>query len=149
MLHKTSLLIEWNMGHVRGNGIPDIVVQCYAHIKDSFNGTEPLHQLVVICAIICAGLLPCIYTPPMGPTPKEKSDFEDKIHSLDWASRTKKGAAKDPQPFITMVIGFILALFDDTNPIWEKHSKFAAQDFESWLGKHCEPSPFALSLPFH
>src|SRR5207245_698961 len=44
VLHKVVLPTEWNLDHVIAKDPTPLVVKCYTHIRNTFDGSNPLHQ---------------------------------------------------------------------------------------------------------
>ncbi|KAI6029181.1 hypothetical protein BKA83DRAFT_4122809 [Pisolithus microcarpus] len=48
-------LMEWEMSNIKGGGMPEYIVDAYCYIQNMYDGMKPLHQLAMICAVICQG----------------------------------------------------------------------------------------------
>ncbi|KAI5999180.1 hypothetical protein EDD15DRAFT_2193863 [Pisolithus albus] len=111
VLHKVRLLAEWEISNIDGRGMLEYIVDAYQYVQNMYNGTKPLHQLAIICAVICAGLLPSIFCLKIGDYPSNKASYGEFIRNLEWVEWDWK-AARHAGWFITMVSGFIICLFE-------------------------------------
>lgn len=138
VLHKANLPSEWDIRHCSGSGrnVPDFIKNVYSDVRNSFNGSKPLHQLALICAIVCAGLIPNIFSPPLEGYPNNPSGYDMYVRNLDWVVRPKRKGVSVRAPFITMVTTFILALMEDNSILQNE------EDLHVWTKKHS-------GLPFH
>ncbi|KAI6010564.1 hypothetical protein EDC04DRAFT_2610141 [Pisolithus marmoratus] len=95
---------------------------------------KPLHQLATLCAVVCMGLIPSIFPPEKISYPSRKVQYEAYIHDLDWATRKNRKGTTAAGPFITMVIGFIISLYEPDSPI--SHHIQDGSDLKPWWAKH-------------
>lgn len=134
VLHKVSLPVEWDINHATCDGGPAYITEAYQYVQRIYNASEPLHQLAMICAIICAGLLPRIFSPPFQGRPESVNKFPRYIAGLKWVIKKNHKGVSQPNPFITMVSTFIICHFDTKSPI---HSQ---SNLRAWFKKHSESS---------
>jgi len=132
VLHKVNPPSEWDIQHCSGSGrkVPEYIKNVYSDVKKSFNGTKPLHQLALICGIVCAGLIPDIFSPPLERYPSDPSGYDTYVRGLDWVRRPKWKGVSIRAPFITMVTTFILAHMED-NVVLQNE-----EDLHIWTKKH-------------
>ncbi|KAI6011861.1 hypothetical protein BKA83DRAFT_4131307 [Pisolithus microcarpus] len=110
VLHKVNLPMEWEIGNIEGGGMLEYIVDTYHYVQNTYNRMKALHQLVMICAVICAGLLPMIFCPKIADYPSNKASYGEFMRNLEWVEWDQKGA-QHAGWFITMVSGFIICLF--------------------------------------
>ncbi|KAI5995892.1 hypothetical protein EDD15DRAFT_2195367 [Pisolithus albus] len=134
VLHKIKLPIEWDVAHVSRDRVPSYIVDAYHFVANKYDGTKPLHQLATFSAIVCAGLLPSIFPPDLTNHPSLSTQFETYIRDLDWVKRERRKGTTHTGPFITMVIGFIISLYDSESPIMQ--AVRARSDLKHWWSKH-------------
>ncbi|KIK22156.1 hypothetical protein PISMIDRAFT_11857 [Pisolithus microcarpus 441] len=133
VLHKGNLPTEWEVGNIEGGGMPEYIVDAYRYVQNTYDGTKALHQLAIICAVICAGLLPSIFCPKIGDYPSNTASYGEFVRNLEWVERDRKGA-RHAGRFITMVSGFIICLFEGGSPIRLRIQR--GQDMSAWWAKH-------------
>ncbi|KAI6016457.1 hypothetical protein BKA83DRAFT_4545281 [Pisolithus microcarpus] len=133
VLHKVNLPMEWEIGNIEGGGMPEYIVDAYRYVQNMYDGTKALHQLAIICAVICAGLLPSIFCPKIGDYPSNKGSYGEFVRNLEWVERDRKGA-RHAGRFITMVSGFIICLFETGSPIGLRIQR--GEETSAWWAKH-------------
>ena len=133
VLHKTNLPSEWDIEHVMDD-IPPYIIDAYSYVQRIYNSSKPLHQLAVICSIICAGIIPNIFAPEMKKIPQNKTQYLRYIQGLEWVTRDRRGTSIS-EPFITMVSSFIITMYDDTSPLWKEPDQKSVRS--AWFKKHC------------
>jgi len=143
VLHKVKLPVEWNISHIHGTGVPPYIADAYKYVEDTYNANKPLHQLAIIASIICAGLIPDIFPSTDKQTPSNPRQFEEHLCNLDWVTQDRKGNA-EAGPFITMVSGFIINMYEVTSVISRR--THGQSDLKAWFNKHSMLSYLCDSL---
>ncbi|KAI6020607.1 hypothetical protein EDC04DRAFT_2901631 [Pisolithus marmoratus] len=134
VIHKLNLPAEWDIAYITSTGgMPQYIIDAYRYIQSVYDGGKPLHQLAVICGIICAGLLPNIFCPKLPDYRKNERQYTDFARALDWVARDRKGVTW-AGPFITMVSGFIISIYDPSSPIAARIN--SCGDLNLWWAKH-------------
>ncbi|KAG9311945.1 hypothetical protein JVU11DRAFT_8206 [Chiua virens] len=131
VIHKTILPREFDMpsSNTSTSTTEAYIEETYNYVRAAYDRNKPLHHLALIASIACAGLLPHIYAPMKITQPKQNSNFTDCLRNLEWETRTKRGASQ-AHIFLKMVTFFIIALYDQSSPIFYKSDKSA------WFKKH-------------
>ncbi|KAI6103903.1 hypothetical protein EDD16DRAFT_1520183 [Pisolithus croceorrhizus] len=134
ILHKTKMPIEWDIDHVSKDCMPPYIMKAHCPTTGKYDGMNYLHQLATFCTIICAGLLPSIFLPDMSNHPSNPTQFKSYVHDLDWVVCKRRKGTTHTSPFITMVIGFIISLYEQDSPIITAiHS---CSNLKHWWSKH-------------
>ncbi|KAI6038204.1 hypothetical protein EDC04DRAFT_2896712 [Pisolithus marmoratus] len=133
VLHKINLPSDWALAHIEVEGMPEYILDGYRFMQNTYDGAKPLHQLAMICAILCAGLLPSIFSPKNKTYPTSKVRYAEYLEKLDWVERDRKGN-KEHGRFITMVSGFIICLYEANSPISQRVR--SRGDLKEWWAKH-------------
>ncbi|KIN93084.1 hypothetical protein M404DRAFT_11489, partial [Pisolithus tinctorius Marx 270] len=134
VLHKVNLPSEWDLSHIAGGSSPPYILEAYHFVRNTYDGTKPLHRLAMISAIVCCGLLPKIFPPSLDRYPSNRSEYQHYVQDLDWVTRTGRKGINDPQPFITMVSAFVINLYEASSPISQRMRSRA--DLRPWFAKH-------------
>jgi hypothetical protein len=143
VLHKAVLPIEWNTDLASLSCSSQHTTDIYNYIRTIFNPSNPLHHLSLIVSIAFSGLVPCVYAPPLqrAGIPTGSHELTLYTRNLEWVSHPKKGG-NHAEPFITMVMIFIIALYDPQSPM-----SSTPDVKQEWVRKHCQFSS-ELSLVF-
>ncbi|KAI5991043.1 hypothetical protein EDC04DRAFT_2911669 [Pisolithus marmoratus] len=72
VLHKINLPSDWALVHIKVEGMPEYILDGYHFVQNTYDGAKLLHQLAMICVILCAGLLPSIFSPKNQTYPTSK-----------------------------------------------------------------------------
>ncbi|KAF8422582.1 hypothetical protein L210DRAFT_931249 [Boletus edulis BED1] len=96
ILHKRTPPVEFDINYAALNQSPSTEVQeIYNHVFTVYDGTRPMHQLALFCAIIFAGLAPNVHPPPKTHErpPADPASLRAYVRNLDWHERrSKKGS---------------------------------------------------------
>ncbi|KAI6019068.1 hypothetical protein EDC04DRAFT_2607642 [Pisolithus marmoratus] len=133
VLHKINLPSDWALAHIEVEGMPEYILDGYHFVQNMYDGAKPLHQLAMICVILCAGLLPSIFSPKNKMYPMSKVQYAEYLEKLDWVERDQKGN-KEHGRFITMVSGFIICLYEANSPISQQVRSHG--DLKEWWAKN-------------
>ncbi|KAI6038253.1 hypothetical protein EDC04DRAFT_2604167 [Pisolithus marmoratus] len=134
ILHKVNLPSEWKLSYLFAEQAPPYVTDAYHFVRNKYDGSKPLYQLATLCAMVCTGLIPSIFPPEKISYPSRKVQYEAYIHDLDWATHKNCKGITAAEPFITMVIGFIISLYEPDSPI--SHHIQDGSDLKLWWAKH-------------
>ncbi|KAI5987134.1 hypothetical protein EDC04DRAFT_2614925 [Pisolithus marmoratus] len=145
ILHKVNLPSEWKLSYLSAEQAPPYVTDAYHFVRNKYNGSKPLYQLATLCAMVCMGLIPSIFPPEKISYPSRKVQYEAYIHDLDWATRKNCKGITAAEPFITMVIGFIISLYEPDSPI--SHHIQDGSDLKLWWAKHTKWNIDICPLP--
>ncbi|KAI6011886.1 hypothetical protein BKA83DRAFT_4131346 [Pisolithus microcarpus] len=133
VLHKIKMPVEWDIVHTPADLMPSYIIDSYHFITGKYDGVKPLHQLAPFCAIICAGLLPEIFSPDLTNHPSKSTHFESYVQELGWVKCERRKGTTHTAP-VMMVIGFIISLYETNSPIIKAvHSH---SDLKHWWSKH-------------
>jgi len=113
VLHKNSLPTEWHFDNASDTfqrSVYDWVSQKYDPLSN------PLHAIALFIALIFTGLLPKIY-PSEVPQPSSIQNIYQAVRSSPFIEKVNKKGSTLPDPFITMVSGFIIAMMDSDSPL--------------------------------
>ena len=149
VLNKTSLPKDF--GKVSPSEAK-YVNETYEWVICHYIGTDPLHHLALIVAIIVAStLLPNLFIPTnckqLFKNAQSPSAVRNVYNSLGWLSKNKRGM-KRRDIFVAMFTTFIIAIYDKTSPLrvhMESHKHQGLGD--AWTAKHSTPS-FSSSSSF-
>ncbi|KIN94304.1 hypothetical protein M404DRAFT_940888 [Pisolithus tinctorius Marx 270] len=144
ILHKSIPPSEFVLENASLDGSPQYVRDAYNHAISSFNPSLPLHQLAVFVALIFANLLPSAFAPKDIASPSTFDAYLPYIRSLKWVARKKSKGTTDKDPFIVMVITFILCLYDHDSPIIKR--LLACESLDNWVSKHSTKGITAFML---
>ncbi|KAI6009799.1 hypothetical protein EDC04DRAFT_2610529 [Pisolithus marmoratus] len=134
ILHKVNMPTEWKLSYLSAEQAPPYVTDAYHFVRNKYDGLKPLHQLATLCAVVCTGLIPSIFPPEKISYPSRKVQYEAYIRDLDWVTRKNRKGTTAAEPFITMVIGFIISLYKPDSPI--SHQIRDGSDLKLWWAKH-------------
>ncbi|KAI6102007.1 hypothetical protein EDD16DRAFT_1517130 [Pisolithus croceorrhizus] len=116
-LHETKMPVKWDIDHISKGCMLPYITKAYHFITGKYDGMNYLHQLATFCVIVCAGLLSSILLPDMTNQPSNPTQFESDVQDLDWVVCERKKGTTLSSPFIMMVIGFIILLYEQDSPI--------------------------------
>ena len=147
VLQKTRLPVNYTLPKPAEVAYVD---ETYIWVRDTYDGTKPIHHLALLVGIITSFLLPNLFMPAT----VQKSTFSDArtneavrdlYATIPWVAKSKKGMT-DKRIFVSMVTTYIIALYEPTSPL---RSSIAASKKkglgDSWTQKHCpSSSPFLL-----
>ncbi|KAF9219655.1 hypothetical protein BS17DRAFT_821483 [Gyrodon lividus] len=136
VLHKLVPPMEFDIDNATLGKVSDYITKAYNHSKTSFNGTQPLHQLAIIVTIAMAGLLLNAFPPDCLSALANPSQYKSFLHSLLWVICINCGGITNPQPFIVMVITFIINMFDLDSPICKCLTSSPTPGIDNWTTKH-------------
>ncbi|KAG6371718.1 hypothetical protein JVT61DRAFT_9063 [Boletus reticuloceps] len=120
ILHKRVLPLEWG---IRQASIPhgdDFCREVYDWVRMNIDLTNnPLHAIALFISHVFAGMRPHIFPPRTLGALKNStpSQLANHVSNLPWETRPEKKGASLPQPFITMVSTFVIAVMDDRSPL--------------------------------
>ncbi|KAI6008566.1 hypothetical protein EDC04DRAFT_2907060 [Pisolithus marmoratus] len=134
ILHKVNMPTKWKLSYLSAEQAPPYVTDAYHFVRNKYDGSKPLHQLATLCAVVCTGLIPSIFPPEKISYPSRKVQYEAYIHDLDWVTHKNRKGTTAAGPFITMVIGFIISLYEPDSPI--SHHIWDGSDLKPWWAKH-------------
>jgi hypothetical protein len=155
-LHKTSLPRDFPTPSLTGTHYVD---DTYQWVRQSYNGTNPLHHFALLLAIIASYLTPNLFFPK---DPNHRSLFSSANSSeqvrtlyndIPWIFKKTNGM-KDKPIFVAMFTTYIIALYEPQSPLRLYLSTSQKGGLgEPWTSKHCMSflflPPFSLQLsPF-
>ncbi|KAG1721838.1 hypothetical protein EDB19DRAFT_1917044 [Suillus lakei] len=146
VVHKVVLPMEWSTDRASLTSSPQYIIDTYNYVQTAFDMSVPIHQLAVIISIAFSGLLPKVYPPKavQAEIPKASHLLTSYVRDLEWVSRPKKGAS-NPEPFVTMMSTFIIALYDPESPI-SVILRSPKPDIKDWVSKHSAKGITTLAL---
>ncbi|KAI6044350.1 hypothetical protein EDC04DRAFT_2599410 [Pisolithus marmoratus] len=145
ILHKVNLPSEWKLSYLSAEQAPPYVTDAYHFVRNKYDGSKPLHQLATLCAVACTGLIPSIFPPEKISYPSRKVQYEAYIRDLDWVTRKNRKGITAAEPFIMMVISFIISLYEPDSPI--SHHIWDSSDLKLWWAKHTKWNINICPLP--
>jgi hypothetical protein len=92
----------------------------YQWAMSAYRGTKKIHHLALLVAIIASNLLPRLFPPGNSRVLLKDATTKEKVREiyseLEWCDRNKKGMKKKGI-FICMITSFIMALYEEKNPL--------------------------------
>ncbi|KAI9430768.1 hypothetical protein H4582DRAFT_2103578 [Lactarius indigo] len=138
VLNKTSLphdFVTPSLSHV------PYIDDTYSWVRQVYNGSDHLHHLALLVAIIASSLLPNLFMPldvsrHRFANALSHQQVRNVYSQIDWVSRNKKGMS-DRSIFIAMITSFIIALYDPSSPLRTHMSKSPRRGLgDDWTKKH-------------
>jgi hypothetical protein len=140
---KRCLPVDWDLKHA---SIPNTtkhayIKETYLWVSTNFDGEKTIHRLGIVLAIMFSRLLPNIAYPgekeSIIPEKLPLDDLNRYIQELEWLTPTHKGVSQ-PEPFITMLSTYIIALGDSDSPLLKYLEEHENAFGNPWTDKHCE-----------
>jgi hypothetical protein len=134
----------------------EYVDDTYAFVLENYKGSNKIHHLALLVAIIATdSLLPRLFLPvnsrPSFLHANTKEKVRDIYEELPWCQRNKKGMS-DRKTFIGMITSFIIALYEPKSPL--RQHMLTGGLGNDWTYKNCKSTfnkplfPFLVSHPF-
>jgi hypothetical protein len=144
-LDKTVLPVQWAIEFAslgRKTPPPDslYVHETYKWVEENYRGNYWRHHMALVWSILVTAVLPRIYIPDAARAQVLPShsgtEAMEIIRNWRWVGNpgTKKGL-KQPEPFITMVTAYIMALLDQSSPLMVGFKKRKGLG-NPWTSKH-------------
>lgn len=141
IVHRTNLPMDYTFPTPSD---ANYVNETYAWVKNNYDGTNRLHHLALIIAMIASFLLPKLFTPSQQSRQIRarflKADTEDKVqdiyNDIPWVARNKSGLS-DRRIFVCMFTTFIIALYEPESPLRLKMAQCPRSGLgDPWTDKH-------------
>lgn len=111
----------------------------YEWAMKAYRGTKKIHHLALLVAIIASNLLPRLFPPGNSRVLLKDATTKEKVREvyseLDWCDRNKKGMRKRGF-FICMITSFIMALYEENNPLKDYLTKNGGGLGIPWTNKN-------------
>lgn len=125
----------------------DYVLHTYEYVRDTYDGSKPLHQLALLAAVVLSKCLPNIF-PPADTNARLKgsctrAQTRQIAKGLPWVKKNKDKGMKEPSIFMSMFVTFIIALYDADSPLRKYMATHDNSLGDAWTDKHSkyQPSP--------
>ncbi|KAH7905349.1 hypothetical protein BJ138DRAFT_1118552 [Hygrophoropsis aurantiaca] len=139
ILNKSKLPLDWNIRNASVNNSEPYVKETYEFVSTHYNGSKPVHQLALICAIVVSRMIPQISQPkglpPNATGTGDTKTVTDAVRRTQWVEPNSKGY-KDSLPFLVMFSTFIIAMYEPESPLRKYIAGHGEALGPSWTDKH-------------
>jgi len=148
IINKTSLPSNYTLPKP---SVASYVNDTYSWVRKAYDGTNRLHHLALLTAIITSLLLPNLGMP----TSVTGALFKDALtpdkvrivyNGIPWVEKTNRGMVSRPI-FVSMITTFIIALYESQSPLRQYMESNQKRGMgKTWTDKNSQFSSFLLSL---
>jgi hypothetical protein len=149
VLNRTNLPMDFVRPSPTGVAYVD---DTYTWVKDNYTGTNPIHHLALLVAVIVStSLLPYLYPPANARSILMNASDPKKVrkayNDMEWTSRGTRGMT-DKSIFVSMITTFIIAIYEPRSPLRVKMLVAPHKGLgDPWTKKY-SASPFCFVYNF-
>jgi hypothetical protein len=149
ILKRTNLPTDFK---IYPSGIPYVDDTC-EWVKNNYNGSNPLHHLALLAAVIVAtSIIPFHHLPPDAESRlkhiKGEKEVRRALMNTGWESKGTRGMS-DKSIFVSMITTYIIALYEPQSPLRKNMLLNPKKGLgNTWTTKYSAPFSFLFLMPF-